>query len=151
MTGASAQVGVFGGSGFYRLLDDVEHVEVDTPYGPPSDRVAVGLVGGVSVAFLPRHGGGHTLPPDEVALEAIEWMELQAMKSGRRTRDAALIDRLFEKRQRVIAEAVNPAETVHLLEALVSDFTSLHDVTAEAKRLNVEKTVSFILESGKKF
>ena len=85
--------------------------------------------------YLAVFDGGHTLPPDAVALEAIEWMELQAMKSGRRTRDAALIDRLFEKRQRVIAEAGGPAETVHLLEALVSDFTSLHDVTAEAKRL----------------
>jgi len=73
MTGASAQVGVFGGSGFYRLLDDVEHVEVDTPYGPPSDRVAVGLVGGVSVAFLPRHGGGHTLPPAAINYRANVW------------------------------------------------------------------------------
>jgi predicted esterase len=47
--------------------------------------------------------GGHTLPPDAVALDAIEWMELQAMKSGRRTRDDALVARLFDKRQASIA------------------------------------------------
>src|SRR3954451_24299111 len=41
--------------------------------------------------------GGHTLPPDPVALEAIEWMELQAMKAGRRQRDAAIVEQLFEK------------------------------------------------------
>jgi dienelactone hydrolase len=84
--------------------------------------------------YLAVFNGGHTLPPDAVALEAIEWMELQAMKSGRRTRDAALIDRLFEKRQRLIAEATSAAETVHLLDAAVADFKSLHDVTAEADR-----------------
>src|SRR6478736_10578252 len=50
---ALATVGVFGGSGFYALLDDVEEVEVDTPYGPPSDRLFVGEVDGTRVAFLP--------------------------------------------------------------------------------------------------
>ena len=78
--------------------------------------------------------GGHTLPPDSVALEAIEWMELQAMKSQRRTRDEALVERLFEKRQRLIAASGSPVETVHLLDALVSDFKGLRDVSADAAR-----------------
>src|SRR5215207_1821992 len=56
---AEAEVGVFGGSGFYALLDDVEEVWVDTPYGPTSDRIVVGEVGGRRVAFLPRHGRTH--------------------------------------------------------------------------------------------
>ena len=73
MTGARAHVGVFGGSGFYRLLDDVEFVEVETPYGPPSDRVAIGEVGGVRVAFLPRHGARHTLPPAAINYRANVW------------------------------------------------------------------------------
>ena len=78
--------------------------------------------------------GGHTLPPDDVALEAIEWMELQAMKTGRRTRDDALVDRLFEKRQRLIAASTGAADSVHLLDALVADFKGLRDVSAEAAR-----------------
>ena len=78
--------------------------------------------------------GGHTLPPDAVALEAIEWMELQAMKSGRRTRDDPLVGRLFEKRQRLIAASASAPDSVHLLEALVSDFKGLRDVSAEAAR-----------------
>lgn len=73
MSGARAQVGVFGGSGFYRFLDDVEFVEVDTPYGPPSDRIAIGDVGGVGVAFLPRHGGHHSLPPAAINYRANAW------------------------------------------------------------------------------
>jgi hypothetical protein len=84
--------------------------------------------------YLAVFSGGHTLPPDAVALEAIEWMELQAMKSGRRTRDDALVGRLFEKRQRLIAESTRPADTVRRLETLVSDFKGLHDVSAEAAR-----------------
>ena len=84
--------------------------------------------------YVAIFGGGHTLPPDAVALEAIEWMELQAMKSGRRRRDDALIDRLLEKRRARIAESSSPAATVHLLEALAADFTGLRDVAAEAAR-----------------
>ena len=84
--------------------------------------------------YLAVFNGGHTLPPDAVALEAIEWMELQAMKSGRRPRDEALVGRRFEKRQRAIAAAANPADIVHLLDALVSDFTGLRDVAAETAR-----------------
>ena len=56
-------IGVFGGSGFYRLLDDVEDVPVATPYGPPSAPVRIGRIEGVEVAFMPRHGDEHTLPP----------------------------------------------------------------------------------------
>jgi hypothetical protein len=78
--------------------------------------------------------GGHTLPPDAVAVEAIEWMELQAMQSGRRRRDDALIDRLLEQRRARIVESPNAAATVHLLEALAADFTGLRDVAAEAAR-----------------
>ena len=42
---SSAEIGVFGGSGFYSFLDDAEEVAVDTPYGPTSDRIVVGSIG----------------------------------------------------------------------------------------------------------
>jgi 5'-methylthioadenosine phosphorylase len=70
---ASAAVGVFGGSGFYAFLDDAEEVAVDTPYGPPSDRLVVGDVGGTPVAFLPRHGRRHELPPHAIPYRANVW------------------------------------------------------------------------------
>jgi len=78
--------------------------------------------------------GGHTLPPDAVALEAIEWMELQAMKAGRRPKDDALIERLLDTRRRRIAESSDRAATVHLVEALAQDFKGLRDVEADAGR-----------------
>ena len=61
-----AEIGVFGGSGFYSLLDDVREIKVDTPYGPPSDSFFLASVGGRGVAFLPRHGRRHTIPPHRI-------------------------------------------------------------------------------------
>jgi 5'-methylthioadenosine phosphorylase len=66
-------VGVFGGSGFYSLLDDVEEVNVDTPYGEPSATFAVGQVEETRVAFLPRHGRKHQLPPHKINYRANLW------------------------------------------------------------------------------
>lgn len=66
-------IGVFGGSGFYTFLDDVEEVSVETPYGPPSAAFAVGEVAGRRVAFLPRHGRRHELPPAKVPYRANLW------------------------------------------------------------------------------
>jgi 5'-methylthioadenosine phosphorylase len=70
---ATAEVGVFGGSGFYSFLEDVEEVEVDTPYGKPSAPVAIGEVGSRRVAFLPRHGREHELPPAQIPYRANVW------------------------------------------------------------------------------
>ena len=70
---SSAEIGVFGGSGFYSFLDDAEDVVVDTPYGPTSDRFVIGDVGGKRVAFMPRHGRTHSLPPHAIPYRANLW------------------------------------------------------------------------------
>jgi 5'-methylthioadenosine phosphorylase len=68
-----AEIGIFGGSGFYSFLDGVREHAVQTPYGPPSDRIAVGEIEGRSVAFLPRHGRHHQFPPHRVNFRANLW------------------------------------------------------------------------------
>ena len=69
-----ADVGVFGGSGFYSLLTgDVRELKVETPYGPPSSNVTLGTVGGRTVAFLPRHGKDHSIPPHAINYRANVW------------------------------------------------------------------------------
>ncbi len=70
---ARAEIGVFGGSGFYSLLEDVEEVEVETPFGRPSAPVSIGEVGGKRVAFLPRHGREHEFPPHRIPYRANVW------------------------------------------------------------------------------
>ncbi|MGF1429266.1 S-methyl-5'-thioadenosine phosphorylase [Kitasatospora sp. LaBMicrA B282] len=69
----TAEVGVIGGSGLYALLDDVTEVVVDTPYGPPSDSLFLGQLDGRRVAFLPRHGRGHRIPPHRINYRANLW------------------------------------------------------------------------------
>jgi 5'-methylthioadenosine phosphorylase len=64
---------VFGGSGFYAFLDDVEHVDASTPYGEPSGPLAIGTVQGRRVAFVPRHGVKHQFPPHMVNYRANVW------------------------------------------------------------------------------
>jgi 5'-methylthioadenosine phosphorylase len=67
-----ATIGVIGGSGLYGMQDltDVEEVELDTPFGKPSDVYVLGTLNGRRVAFLPRHGRGHRLTPTEVPSRA---------------------------------------------------------------------------------
>ncbi len=73
-----ADVGVFGGSGFYSLMEGpVEQVSVQTPYGAPSNSIVIGRMGDVRVAFLPRHGPHHRLPPHAINYRANLWAMAQ--------------------------------------------------------------------------
>ena len=67
-----AAIAVIGGSGLYDLdgLSDVEFVEMDTPFGKPSDAIAIGSLNEVQVAFLPRHGRGHRFNPTHIPARA---------------------------------------------------------------------------------
>jgi 5'-methylthioadenosine phosphorylase len=74
-----AKVGIIGGSGLYAMegLRSVREVRIRTPFGAPSDTVVVGLLEGVRVAFLSRHGRGHRLNPGEINYRA----NIYALKS----------------------------------------------------------------------
>ncbi len=74
---AEAEIGVIGGTGFYSLLEDAEERRIETPYGAPSDVVTIGEMAGRGVAFLPRHGRTHSLPPHAINYRA----NLYALKS----------------------------------------------------------------------
>jgi 5'-methylthioadenosine phosphorylase len=69
----AAEIGVFGGSGFYSFLEGTREVEVETPFGAPSAPVTIGEVGGRAVAFMPRHGLKHEFPPHRVPYRANLW------------------------------------------------------------------------------
>jgi len=65
-------IGIIGGSGVYQIegLEDAGWRSVATPWGPPSDQILTGRLGGVAMAFLPRHGRGHVHSPSEVPFRA---------------------------------------------------------------------------------
>lgn len=66
------RIGIIGGSGLYQMpeLTDIEEVNVETPFGKPSDAFLVGTLEGERVAFLPRHARGHRLTPSELPFRA---------------------------------------------------------------------------------
>jgi 5'-methylthioadenosine phosphorylase len=68
-----AEIGIFGGSGFYEFLSDVSEVRVATPFGEPSATPVIGEVGGKRVAFIPRHGRSHEFPPAQIPYRANVW------------------------------------------------------------------------------
>ena len=72
MSAAQAEIAVIGGSGLYDIdgLENVRRVDIDTPFGSPSDTVVLGELSGVSVAFLPRHGRGHRFNPTHIPVRA---------------------------------------------------------------------------------
>ena len=67
-----ADIAIIGGSGVYdaSMLDNVREVEVDTPFGKPSDAITIGSFGEINVAFLPRHGKGHRISPTQLNSQA---------------------------------------------------------------------------------
>jgi len=68
----SVRIGIIGGSGLYNMgiIKNAEEISINTPFGKPSDKVTIGKIGGVEVAFLPRHGKGHIYPPHKVNYRA---------------------------------------------------------------------------------
>jgi len=79
MPAPQAKIAVIGGTGLYDIegLTDIKEVRPDTPFGSPSDSIVVGKLGGIGIAFLPRHGKGHRISPTEVPSRA----NIYALKS----------------------------------------------------------------------
>ena len=73
MSDKKASIGIFGGSGFYKFLDNIEEIKIDTPYGETSDSIMFGKIGDREVAFMPRHGRNHSIAPHMVNYRANVW------------------------------------------------------------------------------
>jgi 5'-methylthioadenosine phosphorylase len=106
------KVGILGGTGLYQIegLTNLREVELETPFGQPSDNYLVGELNGVSVAFLSRHGRGHRLLPAEVNYRAnifgfkmlgverlISVNSVGSLKEEIRPRDIVLADQFFDR------------------------------------------------------
>jgi len=71
----NVEIGIFGGTGIYDsgLLENTQEIDIDTPYGKPSDTITVGTFKGRKIAFLPRHGKKHSIPPHKINFKANIW------------------------------------------------------------------------------
>lgn len=66
-------IGIFGGSGFYSLLENPEVREIETPHGKTSSNITMGKISGRDVAFIARHGEKHQYPPHKIPYKANIW------------------------------------------------------------------------------
>jgi len=111
---AGGRIGVIGGSGFYELLENPREERVTTPFGKPSDVIAIGEIAGREVCFLPRHGKGHRLLPTDLPFQAnilalkqlgVEWIisssAVGSMKEDIKPGDIVIPDQFIDRtRQR---------------------------------------------------
>ena len=75
MADDTADIGIFGGTGIYDsgMLQDSKEITMDTPYGETSDSITIGNFHGTDIAFMPRHGRKHTIPPHMINYRANIW------------------------------------------------------------------------------
>lgn len=73
MTENNVEIGIIGGTGSDLILEDKKRIKIYTPYGAPSDLVSIGNFQGKKVAFLPRHGRDHRIPPHMLNFRANIW------------------------------------------------------------------------------
>ena len=108
----AVKIGVIGGSGLYEIagMTNVEEMRPNTPFGEPSDAIIIGELDGRSIAFLPRHGRGHTISPTEIpsraniyALKAlgVEWVisvsAVGSLKEGIHPLDLVVPDQIIDR------------------------------------------------------
>lgn len=115
MNSSPPSIGIIGGSGLYDMegLEDRQEIEVETPFGAPSDKLVTGLLAGRRVYFLPRHGRGHRILPTELNHRAniwalrslnVRWIlcvtAVGSLKEEYRPRDVVLPDQYFDRTSR---------------------------------------------------
>ena len=107
-----ADIAIIGGSGVYdaSMLDNPKEVEIDTPFGKPSDAITIGSFGETNVAFLPRHGKGHRISPSKLNSRAnilalkklgVKWIisasAVGSLKPGLKPLDIVIPDQIFDR------------------------------------------------------
>ncbi|WP_129793152.1 S-methyl-5'-thioadenosine phosphorylase [Sphingosinicella sp. CPCC 101087] len=161
-------IGVVGGSGLYALdaLEDAQWIQVDTPWGPPSDALLVGRIRGVRFVFLPRHGRGHRLPPSAVnaranvdALKRAGCTDLIAISAVGSLRDSLepgrfvavdqFVDRTFARESSFFGPGM--AGHVSMADPVCPRLTTLAADAAEAAGAPVTRGAVYLAMEGPQF
>lgn len=161
-----ADIGIFGGSGFYSFLPDVEEVRIHTPYGPPSDKLAIATLEGKRVAFLPRHGRDHSVPAHAVNYRANIWAfkelgvrEILApcscgsLQTHIHPGDFVILDQFIDRTRGRADTFFNGPETHHIgaAEPYCSRLRQAAVETARAQGIPVHETGTMVTIQGPRF
>lgn len=170
-----ANIGVFGGSGFYSLLSKGKEYEIRTPYGKPSDKIFVGEYEGKKIAFLPRHGKKHQFPPHKIPYRAnlyafkmlgvntvLAPIAAGSLQTKIKPGDFVLCDQFFNKtfgREDTYFEGgktknkFSKAKVVHISSAdpYCFDLRALAFKTANDLKINVHEKGTVVVINGPRF
>lgn len=163
-----AEIGIIGGSGFYQMkgVEDSKYIEVDTPFGKPSEKILLGKIKGKSCAFVSRHGIGHKNNPSEVNYRAnlfalkllgvktlISVAAVGSLKEEMKPMDLVIWDQYFDntfKREKTYFENGLVAH-VSMAEPTCLDLAALAHEKAKALKLDVHKGGTLFNMEGPQF
>lgn len=165
---ARADVAIIGGSGVYDadMLDNVQDIEMDTPFGRPSDAITVGSFGEVNVAFLPRHGRGHFISPSNLNSQAnilalkklrvkhiISASAVGSLRLEMKPLDIVVPDQLFDRTKLRPSTFFEEGIVVHtgMADPFCANLSQLLAETAEKKGYRVHHGGTYVCIEGPQF
>lgn len=165
---AKARIGVIGGSGVYAMdqLEDATEIAIETPWGEPSDKLLLGRIGDIEVAFLPRHGRGHRYSPTEVPylanLHAMRSLGVQRLLSvsavGSLCEEYApgefimidqFIDRTYRRRQTFFGDGI--VAHVPMADPVCADMVDVVLEAAQGLEVTVKRGGTYVCIEGPQF
>ena len=161
-----AEIGIFGGSGLYEFFKGGKWVDVKTPYGKPSDKVFLTEYQGKEIAFMPRHGRGHKLPPHKINYRAnlfafkklgvkriIAPVAAGSLQLNVKMGDFVVCDQFIDRTKNRMDTFFDGPKTVHISPA-DSYCPELRDITIKAcqkNKIRVHKKGTVVVIQGPRF
>ncbi|MBS3763680.1 MAG: S-methyl-5'-thioadenosine phosphorylase [Planctomycetes bacterium] len=162
------RIGVIGGSGLYEMegIESREEVQVETPFGAPSDSYSICKIAGHEVVFLPRHGQGHCLMPSELHFRAniygmkklgVEWIisvsAVGSMKEHIAPRDIVFPDQFLDRTRRRVDTFFGDGVVAHISfsDPVCTDLSGFLSDVAEKSGANVHRGGTYVCIEGPAF
>jgi 5'-methylthioadenosine phosphorylase len=163
-----ADIGIIGGTGLYdpKLLKNAEEINVDTPYGSPSDSITIGELGGKCVAFLPRHSKKHTIRPTDVnsranifALKKLRVERILApttvgsLREDFKPGDIVFIDQFIDRTTRREPSFYAGSQVCHIsvAEPMCPELRQVLTKAAKAINISTHNTGTYVCIEGPRF
>jgi 5'-methylthioadenosine phosphorylase len=163
-----AEIGIIGGTGFYdpQFLRNIKEKKMDTPYGPPSDAVTIGELGGKEVAFIPRHARKHTIRPSDVNYRAnmhalkqlgVQWIlspsTVGSLREEFKPGDLVFVDQFIDRTTRREESFYESPKVCHIsvAEPTCPELRKLLAKTAGEMNINCHKSGTYVCIEGPRF
>jgi 5'-methylthioadenosine phosphorylase len=163
-----ADIAIIGGSGVYdaSMLDNVKEIEIDTPFGKPSDAITIGSFGDINVAFLPRHGKGHRISPSKLNSRAnilalkklgvkriISASAVGSLKLDLKPLDIVVPDQIFDRTRIRDSTFFEDGIVVHIgfADPFCKEMSGLIADITEELEYNVHKNGTYVCMEGPQF